>query len=35
MAPRVERDREHLLEEILLIALAEGLSCAEIWNKTA
>jgi predicted transposase YbfD/YdcC len=30
--PRVERTREHLLEEILLIAIAAVLSGAESWN---
>lgn len=30
--PRVERTREHLLEEILLIAIAAILSGAESWN---
>ena len=30
--PRVERNREHLLEEILLIAIAAVLSGAESWN---
>jgi len=30
--PRVERNREHLLEEILLIAVAAVLSGAESWN---
>jgi predicted transposase YbfD/YdcC len=30
--PRVERNREHLLEEILLIAMAAVLSGAESWN---
>lgn len=31
--PRVERTREHLLEEILLMALAAILSGAESWNE--
>ena len=30
--PRVERNREHLLEEILLVAIAAVLSGAESWN---
>lgn len=30
--PRVERNREHLLDEILLIAIASVLSGAESWN---
>src|SRR6266704_4507311 len=30
--PRVERNREHRLEEILLIAIAAVLSGAESWN---
>jgi predicted transposase YbfD/YdcC len=30
--PRVERNREHLLEEILLMAIAAVLSGAESWN---
>jgi predicted transposase YbfD/YdcC len=30
--PRVERNREHLLEEILLISIAAVLSGAESWN---
>ncbi len=30
--PRVERNREHLLEEILLLAIAAVLSGAESWN---
>jgi len=30
--PRVERNRDHLLEEILLIAIAAVLSGAESWN---
>ncbi|MEO6982704.1 MAG: transposase family protein [Edaphobacter sp.] len=30
--PRVERNREHLLEETLLIAIAAVLSGAESWN---
>jgi predicted transposase YbfD/YdcC len=30
--PRMERNREHLLEEILLIAIAAVLSGAESWN---
>ena len=34
-APRVERNREHLLEEILLIAIAAVLSGAESWNDIA
>ena len=33
--PRVERNREHLLEEILLIAIAAMLSGAESWNDIA
>jgi len=33
--PRVERNREHLLEEILLIAIAAVLSGAESWNDKA
>jgi len=33
--PRVERNREHLLEEILLIAIAAVLSGAESWNDIA
>jgi predicted transposase YbfD/YdcC len=33
--PRVERNREHLLEEILLIAIAAVLSGAESWNEIA
>ena len=33
--PRVERNREHLLEEILLIAIAAVLSGAESWNGIA
>ena len=33
--PRVERNREHLLEEILLIAVAAILSGAESWNDIA
>jgi hypothetical protein len=33
--PRVERNREHLLEEILLIAIAAALSGAESWNDIA
>ena len=33
--PRVERNREHLLEEILLIAIAAVLSWAESWNGIA
>jgi predicted transposase YbfD/YdcC len=33
--PRVERNREHLLEEILLIAIAAVLSGAESWNDMA
>jgi hypothetical protein len=32
---RVERNREHLLEEILLIAMAAVLSGAESWNDIA
>ena len=32
---RVERNREHLLEEILLIAIAAVLSGAESWNDIA
>ncbi len=31
--PRVERTREHLLEEILLMAIAAVLSGAESWNE--
>ncbi len=31
--PRVERNREHLLEEILLISIAAVLSGAESWNE--
>src|ERR1035441_5396437 len=31
--PRVERTREHLLEEILLMVLAAVLSGAESWNE--
>ena len=31
--PRVERTREHLLEEILLMVLAAILSGAENWNE--
>src|SRR5438270_8505550 len=31
--PRVERTREHLLEEILLIAIAAVLSGANSWNE--
>ena len=31
--PRVERTREHLLEEILLMALAAMLSGAGSWNE--
>ena len=31
--PRVERTREHVLEEILLMALAAVLSGAESWNE--
>ncbi len=31
--PRVERTREHLLEEILLMALAAVLSGAGSWNE--
>jgi len=33
--PRVERNREHLLEEVLLIAIAAVLSGAESWNDIA
>jgi predicted transposase YbfD/YdcC len=33
--PRVERNREHLLEEILLMAIAAVLSGAESWNDMA
>ena len=33
--PRVERTREHLLEEILLMAIAAVLSGAESWNDMA
>ena len=33
--PRVERNREHLLEEILLISIAAVLSGAESWNDIA
>ena len=33
--PRVERNREHRLEEILLIAIAAVLSGAESWNDIA
>ena len=33
--PRVERNREHLFEEILLIAIAAVLSGAESWNNIA
>ncbi|MGA2046150.1 MAG: ISAs1 family transposase [Terracidiphilus sp.] len=33
--PRIERNREHLLEEILLIAIAAVLSGAESWNDIA
>jgi predicted transposase YbfD/YdcC len=33
--PRVKRTREHLLEEILLIAIAAVLSGAESWNDIA
>jgi hypothetical protein len=33
--PRVERNREHLLEEILLISIAAVLSGAESWNEIA
>ncbi len=32
---RMERDREHLLEEILLITFAAVLSAAESWNDIA
>ncbi len=31
--PRVERTRDHLLEEILLIAIATILSGANGWNE--
>ena len=31
--PRVDRTREHLLEEILLMVLAAVLSGAESWNE--
>lgn len=31
--PRVERTREHLLEEILLMAIAAVLSGADSWNE--
>ncbi len=34
-APRVERNREHLLEEILFIAIATVLSGAKSWNDIA
>jgi hypothetical protein len=33
--PGVERNREHLLEDVLLIAIAAGLSEAESWNDIA
>ncbi len=33
--PRIERNREHLLEGILLIAIAAVLSGAESWNDIA
>jgi hypothetical protein len=33
--PRVERNREHLLEEILLIAIVAVLSGGESWNDIA
>ena len=33
--PGVERNREHLLEEVLLIAIAAVLSGAESWNDIA
>ena len=33
--PRVEWNREHLLEEILLIAIAAMLSGAESWSDIA
>jgi len=33
--PRIERNREHVLEEILLIAIAAVLSGAESWNDIA
>src|ERR1017187_10943979 len=33
--PRVERTREHLLEEILLMTIASVLSGAESWNDIA
>jgi hypothetical protein len=33
--PRVERSRDHLLEESLLIAIAAVLSGAESWNDIA
>jgi hypothetical protein len=33
--PHIERNREHLLEEILLIAIAAVLSGAESWNDMA
>jgi hypothetical protein len=33
--PRIERNREHLLEEILLIAIGAVLSGAESWNDIA
>jgi hypothetical protein len=33
--PRMERNREHLLEEILLIAIAAVLSGTESWNDIA
>jgi hypothetical protein len=33
--PRVKRNREHLLQEILLISIAAVLSVAESWNDIA
>jgi len=33
--PRAERNREHLLEEVLLSAIAAGLSDATSWNDIA
>ena len=33
--PRVERSRDHLLEESLLIAIAAVVSGAESWNDIA
>jgi hypothetical protein len=33
--PRVGRNREHLLEEILLISIVAVLSGAESWNDIA